>query len=187
MSGRILLLVPLATLFAACSPAQAPGDSTASSSPASAAPTATLADVALVSASGSSVNGALQLEAVANAVKVQGEIGGLVPGSIHGFHFHENGDCSAPDASSAGAHFNPDHVMHGGPDAAQKHLGDLQNITADGQGTATVQMLVNGATLRDGSSHDLVGRAVVVHEAPDDYISQPSGDSGGRIACGVVR
>lgn len=187
MSGRTSLLLPVAALMAACGTAEAPGDAALSSPPHPPAPAAAVADVALLSASGSSVNGALQLIAAGGGVMLEGEVRGLEPGSTHGFHFHENGDCSAADASSAGDHLNPGNSAHGGPNSEQKHLGDIPNIMADDRGIAHVRTLVSDASIRDGGTHDLVGRALVVHEKHDDYVSQPAGDSGDRIACGVVR
>lgn len=183
-----LLLLGLAALVAACSRAEAPAEAVTPPVP---APTAALApataDVDVLSASGSSVTGRLHLTGANGGVAVQGELRGLQPGSEHGFHFHEIGDCTAPDAASAGDHFNPDNADHGGPGSAPKHLGDLPNVTADSQGVARVQTVVSGASLDDGGTHDLAGRAVVLHEKADDYVSQPAGDAGGRIACGVVR
>lgn len=189
MKTSVLALLPFAALLAACGTAEAPGDAavTAAPPPPPAAPAPVMADVALLSSSGSSVTGALQLTAVDEGVSLQGEVRGLQPESAHGFHLHETGDCSAPDASSAGEHFNPMQTEHGGPTSEVKHLGDLPNITADAQGVASVTALVAGASLRDGGMYDLAGRAVVVHANPDDYTTQPSGDSGDRIACGVVR
>lgn len=183
---RALVLLPLVVVLAACGRAESPVVDTPPE-PAVQAPAPEMADVALLSSSGSSVAGALQLAATPDGVTLAGEIRGLQPDSIHGFHFHEVGDCSAPDASSAGAHFNPTQSEHGGPTSGTKHLGDLPNLAADANGVAAVQVVVPGATLRDAGAHDLVGRALVVHEKADDYTTQPSGDSGSRIACGVVR
>jgi Cu-Zn family superoxide dismutase len=78
-------------------------------------------------------------------------------------------------------------VDHGGPSSDTRHLGDIPNIEADANGTATVSATISGATLRDGGPNDLVGKAVIVHSKRDDYTTQPSGDSGARIACGVVK
>lgn len=135
----------------------------------------------------SPVRGELHLTSADGGVRVIGEIAGLAPGSEHGFHVHEHGDCSAPDASSAGGHFNPGAAPHGGPDAAARHLGDLPNIRANENGTADVNAVVAGATLNDGGPNNLVGKAFIVHAKADDYKSQPSGDAGARIACGVVQ
>ncbi|MET0280529.1 MAG: superoxide dismutase family protein [Steroidobacteraceae bacterium] len=150
-------------------------------------PGTTMAQAVLASASGSKVAGQLNLTVGASGVVVAGELSGLTPNTVHGFHVHENGDCSAPDASSAGAHFNPGHAAHGGPETAAKHLGDIPNVQSDAKGNAVVNATISGATLRDGGANDVFGKAVVVHAKRDDYKTQPSGDSGDRIACGVVR
>ncbi|HVS14390.1 MAG TPA: superoxide dismutase family protein [Thermoanaerobaculia bacterium] len=108
-----------------------------------------------------------------------------VPEGVHGIHVHENGDCSAPDASSAGGHFNPQATPHG-PQvslSAQRHAGDLGNLVAGADGSAAYE----GVDLVLGFGADtLVGRAVVLHGGRDDLTSQPAGDAGPRIACGVI-
>jgi Cu-Zn family superoxide dismutase len=116
-------------------------------------------------------------------VEITGEVMGLTPGK-HGFHIHEFGDCSALDAGSAGAHFNPDKKPHGGPDDDNRHVGDMGNITADDSGKATVNLKDKLMTLH--GDHSIIGRAVIVHAEADDLKSQPSGNAGARAACGVV-
>lgn len=141
----------------------------------------------LSGSSGSSVQGELHLTAVDGGVLIVGEMSGLPPDAELGFHVHEFGDCSAPDASSAGAHLNPGQSAHGGPATPVRHLGDLPNLASDLSGNAKVETTLTGATLRDGGPNDLVAKAFVVHERRDDHVSQPAGDAGARIACGVVR
>jgi superoxide dismutase, Cu-Zn family len=155
---------------------------------AAAAPQPT-AKVSLVSAPGKSLKGDLTLDHEGLAVHLRGEITGLAPGEEHGLHFHEVGQCSPPDFSSAGEHLNPAKDPHGGPGSAARHLGDLPNAKADQNGRARIDVMVKGATLvdKDGGPNQLVGKALVVHAMRDDYKTQPSGDSGDRIACGVVR
>jgi Cu-Zn family superoxide dismutase len=106
----------------------------------------------------------------------------LKPGK-HGIHVHEKGDCSAPDAASAGAHFNPTNQHHGGPMTAEHHAGDFGNIEADASGKAHVdwkgKMSLSGAD-------SIIGRSLVVHEKEDDLKTDPSGNSGARQACGVI-
>jgi Cu-Zn family superoxide dismutase len=116
-------------------------------------------------------------------VEITGEVMGLTPGQ-HAFHVHEFGDCSAPDASSAGGHFNPEKKPHGGPDDENRHVGDLGNITADESGKATISVKDKLITLH--GEHSIIGRAVIVHGDKDDLKSQPSGNAGTRVACGVV-
>jgi superoxide dismutase, Cu-Zn family len=119
------------------------------------------------------------------AVRVSVEVTGLPPNSTHGFHVHEKGDLSAPDLSSAGAHWDPHGTQrHGGPEDDHKHAGDLGNLTSDGSGKATLNTTLRGVSLNGQNS--LVGKSVIIHAKADDLKSQPSGDSGGRIAGGVI-
>ena len=156
-------------------------------SPPTAVSPGTRAIAHLAGASGSLVSGTLVLVQTRVGVRIQGDIGGLAPGSTHGFHVHETGDCSAADASSAGGHFNPGGSPHGKAGTAIHHAGDIDNIVVDASGVAHVDATVQGMVLGGGSSANILGRALVVHAAPDDYRTQPSGNSGARIACGVVR
>lgn len=140
-------------------------------------------DVPLEPKSASTVAGTLHFEEVGDGVKITGEIKNLTPGN-HGFHIHEKGDCSSADAASAGGHFNPENAAHGAPDAAAHHAGDFGNLVADEHGVAKVDMLEKGRTLQGANS--LTGHAVVVHGGADDLTSQPAGNSGPRVACGVI-
>ncbi|MCY0989909.1 superoxide dismutase family protein [Nannocystis sp. ILAH1] len=135
---------------------------------------------------GSGVRGTVQFTRVtANRMRVRAQIQGLTPG-LHGFHIHEFGDCSAADGSSAGPHFNPEHKMHGGPEGPEHHLGDLGNIEADAGGRAAIAMTTDIITL-DTGPRGVLGRSVVVHADPDDLMTEPAGNSGARLACGVIR
>jgi Cu-Zn family superoxide dismutase len=144
--------------------------------------------VALAPTKDSKVSGTLTLTAEQGGVSIVGMVGNLEPGSKHGFHVHDKGDCSAPDGSSAGGHFNPTSMEHGDPTkaGAMHHLGDMMNIEADASGTAQVKVTIPNATLHDGGPNDLIGKGVIVHAAPDDYTTQPSGNSGARLACGRI-
>lgn len=133
---------------------------------------------------GSSTKGVVVFESAAGGVKVTGVIGGLEPNSKHGFHVHEFGDCSAPDAASAGGHYTPSKSQHGGTEAP-RHEGDLGNIEADAKGVATVDVTVPNVSTVGGSA-PLVGRGLIVHAKADDLKTQPTGDSGARAACGVL-
>jgi len=136
---------------------------------------------------GNSVSGLLSLNTDKSGVRVAGTIAGLTPNAEQGFHIHEKGDCSAPDASSAGGHFNPGKQPHGNPNArGPRHLGDMVNVRADAKGNARVDAFIDGATLHTGQPNDVAGKAIVVHQKADDYASQPSGNSGDRVACGVI-
>ena len=132
---------------------------------------------------GNTVRGTVRFVQEGTSVRVIADITGLTPGE-HGFHVHENADCSAPDASSAGDHFNPTKHAHAGRDAGERHVGDLGNITADANGRARLDYLDTKLTL--SGEHSIVGRSVVVHAKPDDLQSQPSGDSGPRVGCGAI-
>jgi superoxide dismutase, Cu-Zn family len=138
----------------------------------------------LTPASGSGTRGAVYFSQENEGVRVSGVIIGLSPGD-HGIHIHETGDCSAPDASSAGAHFNPTGAPHGGPASNVRHVGDFGNITADSAGTARFSKTIPSLNVQGANS--ILGKALVVHEKADDLTSQPAGNSGARVACGVIR
>jgi Cu-Zn family superoxide dismutase len=142
------------------------------------------ATASVLPASGSDVRGSITFTEKGKVVVVAGEITGLAPGD-HGLHIHEKGDCSAPDASSAGGHFNPHGGRHGGPATEVRHGGDLGNITADASGVARFMTEVSGISLGTGDD-SIIGRSVVVHERSDDLHTDPSGGSGARIGCGLV-
>ncbi|HZR06867.1 MAG TPA: superoxide dismutase family protein [Candidatus Udaeobacter sp.] len=133
---------------------------------------------------GNKVSGTVTFTEQADGVKVRAEITGLTPGN-HGFHVHEFGDCSAADASSAGGHFNPTHKPHAGPDAPERHVGDMGNVQADASGKATLEYVDHQISLSN-DEQSAIGRSVVVHAKADDLKSQPAGDSGARVACGVI-
>ena len=114
---------------------------------------------------------------------VKARITGLTPGT-HGFHVHEFGDCSAADFTSAGGHFNPMTQPHGAPTASMRHVGDLGNIEANADGVATLDLSDSQVAL--SGMHGVVGRAVIVHAKADDLKTQPTGDAGGRLGCGVI-
>jgi Cu-Zn family superoxide dismutase len=133
---------------------------------------------------GQSVSGTVHFIQRGEKVLVEARVTGLTPG-LHGFHVHERGNCTAPDASSAGAHFNPGGAAHGGPASGARHAGDLGNLEADASGTATYRAEVTGIAL-DASERSIIGRAVIVHEKADDLTTQPTGNSGARLACGLI-
>jgi Cu-Zn family superoxide dismutase len=119
-------------------------------------------------------------------VLVSGEVRGLKPNAQHGFHVHEKGDCSAPDATSAGGHFNPDGKPHGDAHHAPHHAGDLPPLVADAAGVARINFEADSFSVGSGAANDVVGRGLIVHRDPDDFKTQPTGNSGARIACAVV-
>lgn len=119
-----------------------------------------------------------------HAMLVSIDLSGLEPGQ-HGFHIHENGDCSAPDASSAGGHFNPYETSHGSPDDAKHHLGDLGNIEANNDGQVKVEF--ESEDLAFSGPASILLKAVVIHAGPDDLRSNPAGKAGDRVGCGIIR
>jgi len=134
---------------------------------------------------GSSVAGTVTFEQRGDRVVVTADVTGLKPGTEHGFHVHEKGDCSAPDAASAGGHFNPAGKPHGHHSSPERHAGDLPNLKADAGGRARYSAETRLLTVAAGPA-SVIGRGVVVHRDPDDFKSQPAGNSGPRLACGVI-
>jgi Cu-Zn family superoxide dismutase len=134
--------------------------------------------------SGSSVKGVVVFTKVQGGVQVVADVDGLKPG-LHGFHIHEKGDCSAADASSAGGHFNPANEVHAGPDALHRHIGDLGNIEADAEGHGHYDRIDKLISLEGPNS--IIGKSVIVHEKEDDFKTQPTGNAGGRLGCGLIQ
>lgn len=132
---------------------------------------------------GGNVKGVVTFTKDGDNLKVAADLEGLTPGK-HGFHIHQFGDESAPDGTSAGDHFNPTSQRHGGPTDVQHHMGDMGNIEAQSDGKAHLEMTLSGVSLTGANS--IIGRSVVVHEKEDDMMSQPAGNSGTRLAVGVI-
>lgn len=133
------------------------------------------------------VAGSAQLMQSGTGLSVMVAVNGVEPGP-HGFHLHTTGKCEAPDFTSAGGHLNPYMKKHGTKDPMGPHLGDMQNLEVGPSGTATATVDLPGE--REGSLaqiFDADGTAVIVHAGADDYMTDPSGDAGGRIACGVLK
>lgn len=123
-------------------------------------------------------------EHVKTGIHIVADVTGLTPNQKHGFHIHEYGDCSADDASSAGAHFDPSGFLHGAPDSATRHIGDLGNLEADSKGVAHYDRIDKVITFTGANS--IIGKSLIVHEREDDFTTQPTGNAGARIACGVI-
>lgn len=175
MRSTILLgIVPLIAVIAAA----AYGAEHADHPPHAVTPKTAVA--VLIPTEGNSVQGVLRMRMVGESLEITGQVTGLKPGE-HGFHIHEFGDLTAADGTAAGGHFNPSGHDHGSPDGADHHAGDLGNITADDKGIATVNKVSKDLTIPM-----IVGRSFVVHAGVDDLKSQPSGDSGPRVAVGVI-
>lgn len=132
---------------------------------------------------GNHVTGLVQFTLVDDGVRIVADVEGLTPGK-HGFHVHEFGDCSAPDAASAGGHFNPTKKKHGGPEYLERHVGDLGNIVADQNGHGKYDRVDRIIKLEGPES--IIGKSIIIHALADDYTTQPSGNAGGRVACGII-
>jgi Cu-Zn family superoxide dismutase len=133
---------------------------------------------------GNSASGTVRFTQQADGVLVAARLSGLNRGQQHGFHIHEKGDCSSGDGMSTGGHFNPGGQPHGPQDAAH-HAGDLPALRADASGKVDASFSVRGLTIGSGPN-DIVGKGLIVHTAPDDYRTQPTGNAGARIACAVI-
>ncbi len=178
-----------AALVGACAPKEAPAPEATAPAPAAApepvaAPPvpAPVAHAVLQSTSG--VGGTVSFTEQGGAVTIEAHLTGVVAGD-HGFHVHETGDCSAADYTSAGGHFNPTGAPHGAPSDAAHHAGDLGNIAIADDGSGTLSISSTLLTVAPGPN-SVVGKAVIVHEKADDLKTQPTGDAGGRIGCGVI-
>ena len=131
-------------------------------------------------------SGTVTFQQTAGKVRVVADVSGLAPGREHGFHIHEAGDCSSGDGLSAKGHFNPHMKPHGHYGGAERHAGDLPALKADDKGNARIEQDVDVITVAPGPA-GIVGRGVIVHADPDDYKSQPTGNAGARLACGVIQ
>lgn len=137
--------------------------------------------------SDSGVKGEVYFSEEGGVVKMEAKFTGMKPGK-HAIHLHEKADCSAADGSSAGGHWNPTHVAHGKWGTSEGyHKGDIGNFDVDSDGNGKVNFETNEWCIGCGDENkDIVGKSVIVHEGVDDYVTQPTGDAGGRVACGGV-
>lgn len=137
--------------------------------------------------SGSQVRGTVTFtQAGPDIVRVSGQFTGHSKGP-KGFHIHEKGDCSDPKAMSTGGHFNPAKHKHGGPYEPVRHSGDLGNLNFNDQGVANINFVVGGISVSSDKADGIIGRAVIVHADVDDYKTDPTGNAGGRVACGIIK
>jgi len=139
----------------------------------------------LQSTTGNTTSGSVTFAQSGDKVLVSGMVSGLKPNAEHGFHLHEKGDCSSGDGMSAGGHFNPTSQPHGKHDALAHHAGDLPSLKADASGVARFSFESSGISVGSGTGN-IIGRGLIVHRDPDDYTTQPTGNSGPRLACAVV-
>ena len=135
---------------------------------------------------GNKTFGEATFEQMGGKVHVVVYVQGLKPGQEHGLHIHEAGDCSSGDGMSAKGHFNPYGKPHGPQGSAERHAGDLPSLKADKAGRAKVDVVLDVITVTSGPA-SIVGRGLIVHADPDDYKTQPTGNAGARIACGVIQ
>jgi superoxide dismutase, Cu-Zn family len=133
---------------------------------------------------GNTARGVVHFHESRGKVHVAVHVEGLGAGTTHAIHVHEFGDCTSADGTSAGGHYNPEGHEHGLPDQAERHAGDLGNLTADANGVAHYEITVTNISIA-GKTNPVIGRGVIVHERADTG-AQPVGDAGGRIACGVI-
>lgn len=169
--NKLVGLAVLGVLAGCAAPASGPAGETATAQ--------------LMSTSGSQAKGSATFRQQGDKVMMTVDVSGLKPNAEHGFHVHEKGDCSAPDGTSAGGHFNPTGKQHGSVDAPEHHAGDMPSLKTDANGHAGGTFELNGPTVVAGPN-SVVGRGLIVHRDPDDFKTQPTGNSGARIACGVI-
>ena len=143
------------------------------------------ANAMIGSSSDSGVTGMAVFTQNGDQITFTAEIQGASPG-LHAIHIHANGDCSAPDGTSAGGHWNPTDVAHGKWGEGEFHLGDIGNITVGEDGTGRITLTTDLWEIGTGSDIDVVGKGIIVHAGADDFTSQPSGAAGARIGCGVI-
>ena len=179
ISGAAVLTA--AALLAACGAMEASSPQAAATREAP----GTKAVATLEPTKGSTVAGTVTFQQMGDRVHVTATIRGFAPNSEHGFHAHEKGDCSSGDGMSTGGHFNPNGRAHGKQDA-EHHAGDMPSLVADANGVVQTSFDLTGVSLGSGAA-DLVGRGLIVHASPDDYKTQPTGNSGARVACGVIK
>ncbi|MDM0052282.1 superoxide dismutase family protein [Variovorax sp. J22R115] len=175
MSRRFI--APVAVLFAASVLAACGTMGTGAGAMANLAPTGAM--------SPNPTMGKVTFKPLEHGVRVEGEVRGFAPGTEHGFHIHEKGDCG-DNGNASGGHFNPGGGTHGKFAAPGSHAGELPSLVADSSGVARFSVDVHSISLTEGANNNVVGRALVVHRDRDDFTSQPAGNSGPRIACAVI-
>jgi Cu-Zn family superoxide dismutase len=183
--SRLALAVVLAAALAACESASDHHADHAAAPPAPAQPLATEAIAVVHPTKGNTAHGVVRFSATASGVRIEARLGGLSPNFSHAFHVHEWGDASSDDGSAAGGHYNPEGAPHAGPDTPHRHAGDLGNVLADASGNAVHVLEVDNLTIA-GPRNPVIGRSVIVHKGTDDFATQPTGNAGPRIGCGVV-
>lgn len=148
-------------------------------------PSASAALAPTAAVSPNPTGGSVRFAATGSGVMMSAEVTGLPPGTERGFHIHEKGDCGN-NGEAAGGHFNPAASPHGRHAIGAHHGGDMPSLVSDVRGVARVQVELRGVTLGTDGPSDILGKAVIVHRDKDDYVTQPNGNAGPRIACGVI-
>ena len=166
---RVLAPIAAAVLLSACA----------------SAPSGPSASAQLQPTRGNTTSGEVRFTQQGDKVIVTGEVRGLKPHGEHGFHIHDKGDCSSGDGMSTGGHYNPWGHMHGAHGHGEHHAGDLPSLKADANGVARIDFESSALSVGSGSA-DVIGHGLIVHRDPDDFKTQPTGNSGPRLACGVI-
>ncbi|WP_127585225.1 superoxide dismutase family protein [Paenibacillus koleovorans] len=182
---RVLLYGTMLLALTACSKA-APTSASLETEPPK--PTGAAMSISIINGSGTAI-GAAKLTPVVHGIVFDVEVSGLTPGE-HGIHIHDTGKCETPDFKSAGAHFNPGGKQHGYANPQGFHAGDFPNLTVGADGKAKAQLFQANVTLEKGKPSSLLkegGTALVIHDKPDDLKTDPSGNSGDRLACGPIK
>lgn len=182
---HLLAVAAAMTTLGACGSQPASTTANAAGASRAAPPAGAKATAKLEPTRGNTASGTVTFEQHGNHVMVVAKVSGLKPNQEHGFHAHEKGDCSSGDGMSTGGHFNPHGKPHG-PQSADHHAGDMPSLKADASGNAEARFHLTGVSIGSGPA-DLVGKGVIVHAQPDDYATQPTGNAGARIACGVIK
>ena len=149
------------------------------------APSGPSASAQLQPTRGNTTSGEVRFTQQGDKVLVTGEIRGLRPNGEHGFHIHDKGDCSSGDGMSAGGHFNPMGKAHGAHGSGEQHVGDLPSLKADANGVTRLNFESSTLSVGSGAS-DIIGHGLIVHRDPDDFKTQPTGNSGPRLACAAI-
>ena len=145
-------------------------------------------NIVFESKSNSKVTGTASFVEKNGTVTFVAKLAGLTPG-VHAIHIHEKSDCSAADGSSAGGHWNPTFKKHGKWTDAEHHKGDIGNFTADANGNGTITLKTDEWCIGCGDeTKDILNKGLIVHANPDDFVTQPTGNAGGRVACsGIIK
>jgi len=179
--------IMLCLLLSACGTGSQQSDQSENESAAQEGERAATATAKMEAASGSDVTGEAKFTDEDGKVRFELTVDNLTPGE-HAVHLHEKGDCSAEDASSAGGHWNPTMKPHGKRgDGTSYHKGDIGNMNVGQDGKGTMNLTVEGWSIGGADSTNVVGKSVIIHEKADDFTSQPSGNAGARLSCGVIK